>query len=256
MQENVEHRKTEIEINLQELLLQCIKRWWIFALCVVIAATSSFLVAWKFITPTYRSTLTVYVNNNRAAEELDYLTSADVTAAKSLVNTYVNIATSRRVLDAAADVLGEGYTGADLLGTVKAERVDMTEIFKLHVIRTDKYEAFKIAGAMAEVIPTEISSLIIGTSAKIIDDPQVPAGRYSPSYTRAVLIGALIGAVVALAFVTVLYLQDTRIKDEDDLTGLFNISILGRIPHFEYTHASGSYGYGEDQETKEEAAEV
>ena len=101
MQENIEQRKNEIEINLQEMLLLCLKRWWIFALCVVIAATSSFLVAWKFITPTYRATFSVYVNNNRTTDEIDYLTSADVTAAKSLVNTYVNIATSRRVLDAA-----------------------------------------------------------------------------------------------------------------------------------------------------------
>lgn len=256
MQENVEQRKTEIEINLQELLLQYLKRWWVFALCVLIAATSSFLVAWKFVTPTYRATFSVYVNNNRTTDEIDYLTSADVTAAKSLVNTYVNIATSRRVLDAAADVLGEGYSGADLVGKIKAERVESTEIFKLHVVNTDKYEAFKIADAMAEVIPSEISSLILGTSAKIIDEPQVPAGRYSPSYTRAVMIGGLIGAVAALAFVTVLYLQDNRIKDEDDLTSMFNISILGRIPNFEYTPSSNTYGYGADKEKNEEADEA
>ncbi len=256
MQENMEQRNGKVEINPQELLVQCLKRWWIFVLCVLIAASASFLVAWKFITPTYRATFSVYVNNNRTAEEIDYVSSADVSAAKSLVNTYVSIATSRRVLDAAADVLGEGYSGATLGSGVKAERVESTEIFKLHVVNTDKYEAYKIADAMAEVIPTEIGNLILGTSAKIIDEPQVPNGRYSPSYTRTVVIGGLIGAAAALAFVTVLYLQDNRIKDEDDLTGMFNISILGRIPNFEYTPSSNSYGYGEDEDKKEEAAEA
>ena len=38
--------------------------------------------------------------------------------------------------------------------------------------------------------------------------------------------------LLALVYVTIMFLKDTRIKDENDLTDMFNMPILGRIPDF------------------------
>ena len=55
---------------------------------------------------------------------------------------------------------------------------------------------------------------------------------YSPSYQRNTLLGGAIGIMLAVAFVTLSFLLDVRIKDEEDLTQLFTIPVLGQIPSF------------------------
>ena len=46
------------------------------------------------------------------------------------------------------------------------------------------------------------------------------------------------------------YLLDVRIKDEEDLTGMFDLPMLGRIPNFNDSNKKkdARYGYGEEAE--------
>jgi len=71
----------------------------------------------------------------------------------------------------------------------------------------------------------------------------VPEERYSPSYRVNTMIGGVIGCALALAYVTLRFLMDVRIKDEDDLNQLFEYPILGQVPAFDKAD-SGRGGYG------------
>lgn len=253
MQENTETRLNEVELNVQALLLLYLKKWWIIAICAIVAAVGTFLVTWKFVTPTYQATVSIYVNNNRATEEKEGLTNSDMTAALRLVNTYVSIATSDRVLEQVAEKLGGDYTASQLRGCTRAQQLDETEIFCIHVVHPDRQEAARIANAAAEVAPAAISELIDGTSARVIDTAKVPTGRHSPNYTSTAAMGGFVGILIALVLMSVIAIQDTRIMDENDLRMVFDLSVLGRIPDFEDMHSSsGSYGYGTAEEKKKE----
>ena len=52
----------------------------------------------------------------------------------------------------------------------------------------------------------------------------------------------MIGAVIALAYLTLTFLFDVRIKDEEDLSTLFDIPVLAQIPGF-MTEQSKLGGY-------------
>ena len=78
--------------------------------------------------------------------------------------------------------------------------------------REDKYENMKESG--------------------IIDPAKVPTHRYTPSYRKNAFMGCAAGLLLAVVYVTLLYLMDVRIKNEEDLTQLFDLPMLGQIPSF------------------------
>lgn len=242
MRDTAEERMSGVEIDLQELLLFFLRKWLVIVLCLLIGASAAMGFTWKFVTPMYQAEITIYVNNRRT-ENKEYLSNADLYAAKSLVNTYISIVKSDRVLDKVAESLTGQFTTDELYASIRAVQLNDTEIFCVKVLRDNPEDAALIANAVADVAPYEISDLIEGTSARVIDTAKVPTGRFSPSYSLVTVTGGLIGLVVAIVFLTVYYLTDTRIKDENDLTGLFNLPILGRIPDFGYTSSGNSYGY-------------
>lgn len=230
MRENPQERPAGLEVDLQELLMLYLRKWWMIILCAVLAGAIAFGGTYFLMTPMYKANVSVYVNNNRENPEDGYVSYNDLSTSLRLVNTYINIVTSNRVLEKVSEALNYDYSAAELAGCLSAEQKNSTEIFLVYVTHSDPEEAARIANAVAQVAPDEIASIIEGSSARIIDYAKVPTQMASPNYTTMTLLGAIVGVLIAIVSITVRQLSDTRIKDEDDLVRLFNIPILGRIP--------------------------
>jgi succinoglycan biosynthesis transport protein ExoP len=166
-----------------------------------------------------------------------------LSASQRLVNTYVSIAKSERVLEKISENFNGEYSVNWLNSAISASQLNDTEIFCIYVLHEDPKEAARIANTAAEVAPGEIAQIIEGTSAQVVDTAKVPASRYSPSYKRMALLGGALGVFLAVVFLTIHYLSDTRIKDENDLTALYPLPVLGRIPNFDIASSENSYGY-------------
>ena len=242
-----------VEIDIRELLVVFLRKWWLIGLSAILCAAIALLMTIGLVTPMYRAQISIYVSNNKSISDKDYLSSADLAAAQRLVNTYVRVTKSHRVLEKISDKLNQEYSVQQLSGAISAEQQNETEIFCIYVVHPDPQEAARIANAAAEVAPGEMSKLIEGTSATVIDYAQVPTGRYSPSYVSMTMLGGIVGVMLVLIFLTVCHLKDTRIKTEKDLTGLFPFPVLGSIPAYDQVRVEGSYGYATARETKEEA---
>ena len=234
MKDIMEERENGVEINIMDLLVAYLRKWWLIAIGVGLAATAAFLITFFCITPKYQAMSSIYVNNNKVVGDKDYMSNSDLSAAINLVKSYIKVTESNRVLEKAAAKMNGDYTAEELKLIVEAEQIDETEIFGVYVTHESPEEAARIANAVAEVVPSEINSVIVGTSAHVIDPAQVPTSRYSPSYTRNVVIGGAAGLLAVLIYLTVMYLKDTRIRDENDLIDMFEIPVLGRIPDYEY----------------------
>ena len=48
---------------------------------------------------------------------------------------------------------------------------------------------------------------------------------------------------------TIAFIRDTRIKDENDLMDVFHLPILGRIPDVDYAVAPKRHGHGKKKES-------
>ena len=248
MNETMNERATGAELNLQELLMAYLKRWKLIVLLALLGIAIAFGVTKFLITPMYQSSITLYVNNNRYTDDKNNMTSSDLSASIYLVKGYMNVAKSDPVLEKAVEKLGKDYTVAELSGAISTEQIEETVIFTLKVTHADPERAARIATVMAEVIPVEGPKVIEGTSARLVNKAKVPTVPFLPNYTSNMLLGAICGMLLALVFATILFLKDTRIKDESDLTDMYDLPILGRIPDMDGDLTNKVYGYAEDND--------
>ena len=230
-----------LQIDLWKLLQLYLKKWWVIALFALAAAAVSLFYTSNFITPLYRASVTIYVNNNINNENQEYVSGSDLSTSQKLVSTYTNMLTSDTVLEQVAEATGLDCSASSLRGMISAAQVDETEIFKVYVTNADPVEAATIANAIAQTAPDVIANFVEGSSTKIIDYAKVPTGRFTPSYKHNVMLGFGIGALLAVALLTLQSLLDVRIKEESDLVELFDIPVLGQIPDLSQNASGGSY---------------
>ena len=240
-----------IEIDLQKLFMRYLEKWWLIVFCGLFFALSGLIYTKECITPLYKSNITAYVNNVRAGNQIESISSSSLSTSKALVQTYIRIIYSDMVLTEVAEVAGVDYTPNDIRGMLSAEQVGETELFKVYVSNKEPEMTARIANAIAEVIPTAIAEIVEGSSTKIIDYAQVPQMRYTPSFTKNTVLGGMAGGFFALAIITIGFLLDVRIKEAEDLMSQYDYPILGQIPNFEQisTKRSSKSGYGYGYET-------
>lgn len=244
MREQINENREAVEIDLQKLMLAYLRKWWLIALGVILAAGISLYVTAFHITPMYRASVTIYVNNSRADQTVEYISSSNLSTAQRLVSTYVNIIESDSVLQKVVDENNLDCTPAYIRSIMSAAQKDETEIFTVSITHPNPQEAADIANAIALVAPGEITDIVEGSSTKIIDYAKVPTGRYSPSFQKNTMIGGVLGGILAMAYITLRHLMDVRIKTSEDLEQIFDIPVLGQIPAFNAVDTKKKSGYG------------
>lgn len=218
-----------VEIDLREIFRVLIKRIWIVVLCAAILGSAVLVYTANFVDPLYEANVTIYVNNN-SGNDHTYISSADLAVALRLVTTYVNIIQSHTVLEKVIAEAGMDLTSDELRSMISAEVVGETEMFKVTVTTPDPEESVVLANAIAAVAPNEIAAIIEGSSAKIIDYARPPKGSSSPNYIMNTLVGAAVGALLAIVIILLQNMLDMRVRNEEELTNICDIPVLGAIP--------------------------
>ena len=223
------------EIDLKDLLVLLIRRIWIILLCALTAGALAYVYTANFITPLYRASVTIYVNNlsAQAAQSVDYISAGNLATSQQLVNTYVNIIRSRTVLEKVVEETGMNVTADDIRDMLSASSIDETEIFEVYVTSPNPEQAAEIANAVAQVAPGVIADIVEGSSTKVIDYAVVPTARYYPSFRSNTLVGCCIGGALAAAVLALRFMMDTSVKSEEDLEEMFQLPVLGSIPSFD-----------------------
>lgn len=248
----VNEKREGFEIDVQKLMLAYLSKWWVILFSTIMGTLAALVITVNFITPLYRASVTVYVNSTKAEEQINFVSNSNLVTAQRLVNTYVNIIESDTVLTKVAEAARLDISADAIRAVMSATQVDNTELFKVFITHDDPEMAATIANAIAEVAPGEIEKIVEGSSTKIIDYAKVPKTPFSPDVTKNSAIGGMIGFALALVFVTVHFLMDVRIKEEEDLTALFEIPVLGQIPDFVTTDAKRRNTYGSTAEKNSE----
>lgn len=245
--EKSERNNKEIEINVMPILKAIWSKLWLIVLVGALFAGMAFAATKMFIKPTYRCGFTAYVNNQHNSESLS---NQDINAGKQLVDTYVTVIRSNKILSAAAESIGLDIPIGTLKRTVTASVQSETEVIAIYVEHQDPQTAYILANAIANTAPTYMSEIVVGSSMKIIDYPMYSDKRYKPNYIKYSLLGFLLGAVLVIIKVIVSTLTDDKVKSVQDIEDRFSLPILGIIPDvLQSSDEKGkgyyAYGYGE-----------
>lgn len=236
--------KTEgTEIDLLHLIKLLWHRAWIIVLCMVLAGAIALSYAIFFVTPMYKSTAMMYVNNSSfsVGDTSFSISSGELSAAKSLLDIYVIILKTRTTLEQVIEEADLDYTYEQLSGMVSASSVNSTEVFSITVTDENPAEAELIVDTIVRVLPDRISDIVDGSSVRLVDDAVLPTRRSSPSFTMYSVVGMAIGLVLSCAVIIIIDMLDTTVRDEEYLKS-YGIPILAIVPDVSDTKR-GRYGY-------------
>jgi capsular polysaccharide biosynthesis protein len=242
-----------IEIDLWRLLQAVARRWWVILITLCVFAALAFAGTHYLIVPKYSATVKLYVNNS-TEQTTQTITSGDISASKSLVETYITIIRSDVVLDAVLAKTGVRYTTEELNKKITAGALNATEVFYVTVTTTNATVSSIIATAISDIAPGHLAEIVDGSSLKVVDRAKTPTEPSSPDIIMNTVIGALAGMLLSVMLIVLQTVLDVRISSEDDLQSLSQIPILGIISDFHSASKSG--GYGDNYETPKAAKVV
>ncbi len=222
--------ETEYKTSLEKVLRVVLGKLWLIAIISVAVAVVMAVVTVYLISPVYSSTAKFYVQNDSSGIN-DSLTSQDLSAAKSLVDTYIVMIKTDTVLKEVAEVADVDYTPEKLSKMMTAGAINNTEVFYITISSTDRQEALDIIEAIVDIVPVKISDFIKGSSVAIVQEPELADEPDSPSVVLNTILGFLMGFVVSFAVIVIREITDTRVVTEDDIKSLFDkYTVIGQIP--------------------------
>jgi len=244
MKDKVTEKNDIVEIDLKQIWYAIIGKIWILFITAIIGAIV-FLTGTEFlITPEYKAYAQFYVNNNSFSlgEGSFSLTSQDIMASKSLVETYIVILKSRSCLNDVIDYSGVDHSYGEVRSMITAYAVNKTEVFEVAVTNVNPDEAEKIANAIAYILPKKIANIVEGTSANIVDYAVRPSSPSSPNVAKNTLIGFIVGFGITALIIVVRTIFDTTIREEEDILNNCEHPILASVPDM-MSHSKGGYYY-------------
>lgn len=221
-------------IDFTHIIKTILHRAWMVILSSVLGAVIAFSVAAFAITPTYSSSVMLYVNNSSfTVGDLGFsISSSEISAAQSLVKTYTVLLKNRTTLEKVIKEtkLQDKYTWTDLYNMIEAAPVNETEIMEVKVTCEDPNEACKIANGIAKVLPKRISEIVEGSSMAVVDSAISNPQKVAPNITKFTAIGFALGLVLSLLLLVVVALLDNTIHDEEYIINNYNYPVLAKIP--------------------------
>lgn len=228
----IENRNDEVEIDLREIFGLLIDKLAIIVLAAILGAAIAFTYTKFLVSPVYQSKTQVYVTNNKLTTT-DQINVNDLQSSNYLTKDYMILVKSNPVLDKVIADLGLKMSTSELAGKIHVSTPTDTRILTIAVNDTDPIMAKKIADAVREASKAQIQAVMGIETVNTVEDAKLPENPVSPNTKMNVLIGFILGFVIAVALVIIRFMLDDSIKAQEDVEKYLGLSVLGLIPEFE-----------------------
>ena len=227
----------EMEIDLVELLFRLVEnlKYIIGAaiLCGLLAGVYVYFIA----KPVYETTAKLYVMSNGDSA----INLADLQIGSYLTNDYQEVFKTWEVHEMVIQNLNLPFTYSTLASMVTITNPTDTRILYITVRSGDPQQATDIANEYATVVKKYISQTMATEEPNILSVALKPSNPISPTKTRDIILGLIIGALLASAVIVVRFLTDDRIKSPDDLQKYLGFETLAIIPSLNTGSGKGKY---------------
>jgi capsular polysaccharide biosynthesis protein len=226
----MENRNDIVEIDLWEILSLLFSRFWLILGALVFTAAAAFMIANFMITPTYRSTTQIAVLSRQSG---DNVTLSDMQLSSQLTRDYVVLIKSRFVLEQVIANLGLDDSYDELSNRVNVTTTTDSRIVSITVTDTIPIRARDIADAIRDTSSGHILNVMNVEAVNVAEYANLPLEPAAPNITMYTLIGALAGALLAVAVILIRFFLDDSIKSSDDVTRYLELSTLAMVPIME-----------------------
>ena len=249
MENTTKKAQSGYTVDVVHIMKSLWKRAWVILLAGLLVGMSFLLYSKFLMVPQYSSEVRLYINNGTVVidhsgdREYHYsYTASELSAAQSLVKTYMGIMKGETTMDEVIERSGVDYTPDQLARRIRMEAVDETEIMSVTVTTDDPYKSATIANCIADVLPDRVAEVIEGRTISVVDYAKADLRKVSPSVSKNAIEGFVIGALLAAVVLAVLAVLDTSVHDVDYLMRTYRYPLLAKVPSLHDASGAGS-GY-------------
>ena len=188
--------------------------------CAIVMGIASFAM----MDNTYTATTSMYILAKTDGGQMSY---NDLSASQMLSNDIATLLDSNSVKSGAAKDLGLSDLD-DYKIAVSSETT--TRVITLSVTGTDAKETAKVARAMANSVSTVAQNVGAAQSINVVDEAKTPESPSGPKRLLYVAVAFLSGVFIAIAYVVLEDMLNTRIRGAEEAEELLGIPVVGRIP--------------------------
>lgn len=200
-------------------------------LIMIVSLGVGYFYSYTCVIPKYRSTTSFLLAQLADEKNEDGNTVADLSMTSTLIQPYISLLGSKRVVNKVIDNLGLNTS----YSTVKS-MMNITQENQAMIVLTVSNEnaelAETIAKELAKVFVEEAEEIFQIENVNIIDAAERAYYPYNINHAKDLIIFGMLGAFLSCGLVLLIYMLDTTVKEEEDLEEV-GLPILGTIPVFE-----------------------
>lgn len=225
------NRNDEIEIDFREIFTILLDKLAVIILIAVLGAAVALTYTKFMISPTYQSSTQMYVTNNSTTTT--QVNVSELQASSYLTKDFRIVVKSTPVLEQVKSDLKLSISAEELAQKITVEIPTDTRIMKISVVDTDPFTAKNIADAVREAAKVRIMDVMGIETINTIEEANLADYPIAPNLKLNVLIGFMLGLVLAVVVVLIRFMLDDTIKVQEDVEKYLGISVLGLIPETE-----------------------
>ncbi|MDD7219180.1 MAG: Wzz/FepE/Etk N-terminal domain-containing protein [Clostridia bacterium] len=223
------HQPEEDVIDLMELFRVLISRWKMILIALMAGAVLFGFYHGFLLKPSYQADASIFITNNNSM-----ITVSDLQLSSELTADYAKIIKSRTVLKQVIKELDLDMDFRQLDKLVEVTNPQDSHIITISVTCGDIELCRNIANSLMNTGIDRIYQVIGSSEPTVIDYSEAEAvEEVTPGLAHYLLLGGLIGAVLACALVILRYMTDTTLKTEDDIQKYLHMPVLAVVPYYE-----------------------
>ena len=210
-------------------------KWLIIA--AIVGALVAGVYAWFIRVPTYSATAKLYIKTS----DNSAINLSDLQIGSMLTQDYQEVFKTWEVHEMVRTSLNLDYSYRDLQRNLSINNPSSTRLLYITYTDTDPELATSIANAYANAGKKFIVENMDTKEPNVFSIALVPSNANGRSKTTIVIIGFLLGTLLALAVIVITFLLDDRPRTPDEITKVTTLPVLAVVPR-EDKEKAGSHG--------------
>lgn len=218
----------EFEFDLSELFLVLKRKIIIVILSTIIFTLSFGVYTVFFIEDKYQSSATLFPQLVVSGELIDY---EQLNANNALLNTYVALIKTPDVVSKVSKRLNVSYSTVQ--NSLSVWKGSSTQLITISASTNSAKLSKDIVDNVLDVFYEDVAPKIEVSNIITVSEPKLPTSATTANLKKNLLMGALIGAALSIAFIYLQFFLDNRIHNKAEAETYFNLPVLGIIPDME-----------------------
>ena len=222
-----------VRIDLVKLIKYLLKRIWLVILFAGAGFAAMYYYTNRQAVDTYTASGTMYVYNaNPNLVNYQYTSSNDLNSAVQLIDTYLVVVKSNKVMSVVAERLAKDYEAIPaefIASTLSMSSVADTGVVRISSTTLEPQLSADIVNAVLDVAPEEIIRVVGAGGIEIIDYAETPYMANPHGAKRKGLIGAIAGSALAGFILLALFLMNRKITDTKELEDNYTPPVLAAV---------------------------